>query len=744
LICCGIYALIQEIFGAQEFPLSADLFSKGLAKNTKRGLILAGIHFILGIHNHQPVGNFPHVFREAYEKAYQPFLEVLERHPGIPISLHVSGPLWEWIEQDAPGYFDRLAKLVDDGRVEVLSGAFYEPILPVIPENDKLGQIKMMTHQIQQRFNFHARGMWLAERVWEPQLPKTLAQAGIQYIPLDDYDFMNAGLREEDLVGYYTTEENNSQIAVFPINQRLRYAIPFQEPEETLKILREYRSKDSDPLLVMADDGEKFGLWPGTYDWVYEKGWLDRFFEMIESNSDWIYCHTFGDFFDKFPAIGRVYLPTASYFEMGQWALWPKANVEFDQRVEAWKKDGVFDQIKPFVKGGFWRNFMARYDESNQMHKKMLMVSQKYHAVQGKKVSDEIRNSLWRGTCNCAYWHGVFGGLYLPHLRHAVYKNLIKAEDAIDRITHEDENWLEVREEDFTGDGNTDIVLESPHLSLYFSPAKGGKLFELDIRNKGYNLLNTLSRRPEGYHSKIQEANSHDFEEGKSIHDQILSKEKGLHKYLTYDPYPRHGLIDHILSWEANPQNFFEAKVMDVGKLLNQPYTYRIDSHAGRALVSFQRQGEVDGQPLELEKTIGLFAKEKAVAFHYTLKNPNESELAIPFGVEWSFALRGGDSPNHYLTIPGTDVEKSRLSETGVVQKVRELYLVDEEEGVRVHFTFPEDVDIWRFPIETVSLSEEGFERVYQATTILFRWRVLIPTGKPWDRGFGMRISDLK
>jgi hypothetical protein len=689
------------------------------------------------------VGNFPHVFREAYDKAYLPFLEILEKHPKVPISLHTSGPLWEWIEQEVPDYFDRVKTLVDAGRIEILSGAFYEPILSIIPDEDKLGQLKLMNLMVQQRFAYQAKGMWLAERVWEPHLAKTIAQAGIKYLPLDDYDFMNTGLRETDLLGYYTTEEDGQSVAVFPISQRLRYAIPFEEPEETLKIFQKFRSDDADHLLVMADDGEKFGFWPGTHEWVYEKGWLNRFFDMLEDNSEWIHCHTFADFFENFPPIGRVYLPTASYFEMGQWALWPDANKDFEKRVESWKQQGIFDDLKPFVKGGFWRNFLARYSESNQMHKRMLSVSRKLHSLNDKKATDDIKKELWRGTCNCAYWHGVFGGLYLPHLRHAVYKSLITAESSIDRLSHGNGDWLDVREEDFDGDGNKEIILESPHLSLYFSPAKGGRLFELDVRNKGYNVLNTLARRPEGYHSKIQEASIQKPEEGKSIHEQVLSKEKDLNKYLIYDPYPRHSLIDHILPWDANPQSFVQGKKTDIANILNQPYQYRIDRHAERALLSFQRQGTVDGNPIELEKTIGVFAKEKAVAFHYTLRNLANTDMAVPFGIEWSFALRGGDSAQHYLSIPDANIEKSKLNESGAVQKIRELMLVDEEEGIKIHFTFPEEVDVWRFPVETVSLSEGGFERVYQSTTLLFRWRVLLPAGKPWDRGFGLRLSDL-
>ena len=50
------------------------------------------ISLALAIHNHQPVGNFGWVFAEVYGQAYLPMLEALERHPGVRLSLHYSGP----------------------------------------------------------------------------------------------------------------------------------------------------------------------------------------------------------------------------------------------------------------------------------------------------------------------------------------------------------------------------------------------------------------------------------------------------------------------------------------------------------------------------------------------------------------------------------------------------------------------------------------------------------------------------
>ncbi len=90
------------------------------------------IRFILALHNHQPIGNFDHVFRRAYQQSYLPFLDLLSRYESLKIALHVSGPLMEWLEANQPQYVDRLAELAAERRIEILGGAFYEPILSMI------------------------------------------------------------------------------------------------------------------------------------------------------------------------------------------------------------------------------------------------------------------------------------------------------------------------------------------------------------------------------------------------------------------------------------------------------------------------------------------------------------------------------------------------------------------------------------------------------------------------------------
>ena len=154
------------------------------------------LHLTLVIHAHQPAGNFEHVFEECYKQSYDAFLCLLEKHPGVHVALHYSGPLLLWIEKNHPEYFDRLRQMVASGQVEILGGGFYEPILVSIPEADRLEQLKRLADYIEQHFGKRPIGAWLAERVWEPQLPSTLATAKVAYTLVDDLPFLAAGFEQ--------------------------------------------------------------------------------------------------------------------------------------------------------------------------------------------------------------------------------------------------------------------------------------------------------------------------------------------------------------------------------------------------------------------------------------------------------------------------------------------------------------------------------------------------------------------
>ncbi len=250
------------------------------------------ISFGLLLHSHQPIGNFPWVFQQVYQEAYLPLLETLERHPKVRLSLHYTGSLLDWLEEAHPEFLERIATLVKRNQVEIVSGGYYEPILPSIPDDDKVAQIRRLTERIQRDFGTTATGMWIAERVWEPGLPRFLRDAGIEWTILDDIHFKNVGLEDEDLYGYYATEDQSSILKVYATSKSLRYTIPWRPVHESIENMRSLATADGSRIVVMGDDSEKFGSWPetGPYCWGSDgrSGWVEEFFTALEANSDWL------------------------------------------------------------------------------------------------------------------------------------------------------------------------------------------------------------------------------------------------------------------------------------------------------------------------------------------------------------------------------------------------------------------------------------------------------------------------
>ena len=190
-------------------------------------------------------------------------------------------------------------------------------------------------------------------------------------------------------------------------------------------------------------------------------------------------------------------------------------------------------QCLQFMRGGFWRGFLAKYPESNNIQKRMLRTSRRFDELRVRMAGDErleeAQRLLHEGQCNCAYWHGVFGGLYLNHLRTALYERLIAADREMDAIAGYDARWVRSERTDFDGDGNDEAVLDTASLTAFFSPADGGTLFELDYKPKPFNFCNTLARREEAYHAALREGRvtvGDEEDAGKSIHELVKAKEK--------------------------------------------------------------------------------------------------------------------------------------------------------------------------------------------------------------------------
>jgi alpha-amylase len=733
------------------------------------------IKFVFGIHNHQPIGNFEAIFEEAYQKAYLPFLEVLAKHHSIKVTFHFSGILLEWIVGHHPEFISIVKNLLQSGQIELMTGGYYEPIMVMLYDRDSIGQIIKLSQYIRGLFNYEPKGMWLAERVWEPHLAKPISEAGVEYTIVDDLPFKSAGLFEEELFGYYLTEEQGHPLKIFPINEKLRFLIPFQPVEEVISYFKSQATEKEETLAIMADDGEKFGIWPGTNELVYRQNWLEQFFSELEKNREWIKTFTFSEYISEFPPKGRIYLPTGSYSQMMEWVLPTRARKEFTDIQREIKKLPQSERYARFLKGGFWRNFFVKYPESNWMQKKMLLVSKKiFRAFQnlhawessdnkrGNKLSvkskkqiieppdwlEKARDELWKGQCNCAYWHGVFGGLYFPHLRKAVYTHLINAEKIVDDKSQSRSQWMEKQEFDFDLDGRPEVLVSTSLLNAYFRPSAGASLFELDYKPQNVNFLTTLTRRKETYHEEIIRASLFNSRPNlknknvKSIHNMEKVKDKSLTKYLHYDWYERVSLVDHFLHPDTKIADFSNCQYGEQGDFVDQPYAYRIEPNG----VGFVRDGFVWAgdfqQPVRVEKKVIVSVNQAELLIIYRIVNKGENPTDLWFGSEFNFSFSSPEDKGCYYYVPNVE-GRTPFSSTEEILNLKEMGMYDEGHRVNIAMEFNPLCSLWHFPIETVSEGDAAYERMYQESVVFPHWKLNLTPKEAQAITLKLKIADI-
>jgi alpha-amylase len=422
--------------------------------------------------------------------------------------------------------------------------------------------------------------------------------------------------------------------------------------------------------------------------------------------------------------------------ELDEWSLPTEAMVEYGKVIEKLKESPEGEPIRRFIKGGFWRNFFAKYPESNDLHKRVLYLGDKIRKAKRPVQKDEdLLMYLYRAECNDAYWHGVFGGLYLPHLRHALYENLIKAENLNDQEIHRKKEWVDLEKLDLNGDGDEELILKNPEAVLLFS-SRGGSLLEMDYRPKAFNILETLTRREEGYHRKLLESRSEKSEaETRTIHEIFDSKENDLDRHLHFDQYRRASFLDHFISESGDFESFRSSQHIEKGDFIKELYEVDVKRRGGNQEILFSRLGKIwqDGKeaPIKVEKRFVPSSDRSVLKANYRIAYLGEEKKRANFGIEFNINLLAGDAPDRYFDIPGLDLEDRKLASVGELENISEVRLIDEWTGVKVILKVDKKCDLWRFPVETVSLSESGFEKIFQGSCLLFYWPLALePKGE--------------
>ena len=650
------------------------------------------IKLLFGVHAHQPVGNFPEVIHDAHTRCYRPFIHTLYEYPQFRFAVHISGWLLEFLFQYHPNDMALLHEMVTRGQVEVFGGGETEPVLAAIPHRDRVGQLVTLSNRLERQLARRPTGAWLTERVWEATVVPALADAGIRYVTVDDYHFLCTGRTAAELNGYYTTEEDGRQLGLFPISEQLRYRIPFAPAEEVVRYIESLADSNGNAAAIYFDDIEKLGIWPETYDWVYTRGWLKQFIEGV-LNSNIIRTGHYGDYYRDTPTRGIVYLPTTSYIEMNEWSLpAPAANLYADLVSER-KLNNQYEQNKAFIRGGTWKNFFSRYPESNWMHKRMLRLSERLARLPADLATTRMRDLLYQAQANDAYWHGLFGGLYLPHLRRALYNAMIELEAQLDRSAPRPERYRE----DLDCDGHEELFLHNTTMQAVVSLDGTASIRELDNYLLKHNFVDTLRRQAEHYRRKIQagEAGVTASSGITSAHDRVSFKSLIVPSDLNIDERGKSLFLDKLY-----PSH--------IGYETTDP-VYGLVSEGNRnPIFTAATYGGTLYKEFQLNKN--------GLALSYSF----DKEMRGYLEIEMNLAMPSCDGPAGRYWYNGEC--PGGFGQLHSFTGLTELTLEDDVLGGTLLFRSGQPLAVVARPFFTVSQSEAGFEKIMQAVTMLIHY----------------------
>ncbi len=630
---------------------------------------MSKIKFIFALHNHQPVGNFDDVFERAYEKSYKPFIELLKQNPAISVSMHYSGPLLEWIIGHKPEFLENIHQLTDQGQLELLSSAYYEPMLTLLPEADRMGQIKMQNSLLRDTFAFAPKGMWLPERVWSLDLPYSICESGLKYTIIDEHHVSN----ERPIKGYYNTEAEGRTIGVFSISEKLRTMIPNEHPQKVIEYLLSQASDNEQDVLVFMENGEKYGIYPDSESHIE---WLHTFFKLLNDNQAQIETITFKDYWEHQMPLGLTYPTEGGYPEMDKWA----------------------SSMNGFGKG--WRSFLTKYPEANWMHKRMCQISRKIETLactgKAKKSIRNIKKQFWSGTSHDAYWHGIHGGIYLPHLRNATWSNLIKAEAAIDKHLYNLSDQIYQEVTDINRDGYNDVTITTKKFHAVFDSRFMGGLEELDFKPAHVNLCNNISCHPELFHDEM---------DVKPV----------------YDNHPRYSLIERYYDKDITVDMVRDQQLDDASDFLNE--AVEVKNTVKSCCVTFSRNGWINWQRAHLCKSIKF--NENGFDVTYLIKNNGIAPIECLFGPEFNFSVNGGEWEKRVYAKP-KELEGQTMECVSDLEDISKLVIKNTAENYQIKIKSKEAARVMTYPNIIPVLQPDGIENIFQNVVLNYFWKVAL------------------
>jgi len=409
---------------------------------------MSGIKLILGSHAHVPYGSNNAEFENVYMNHMRPFVTSLYRYPGIQAVLHYSGVLLHWVERSHPELFMLISDMVARKQAEMLGGGFYEPMLPIIPLQDKIGQIEMLTTYIRRQFGKRPQGCWLPGYVWEQNLVSPLASCGMGFTFLDRRQFVLAGGNDAPCV----CEDQGKLITIFPVFRSVEEDLTKKKIFNILKDFNSIKNENREKIVTIFPD--KLNMSPdGSVDWAW-----GNFFDELSNCENFVETVNPGRLLKNLNVAQKLYIPDSTRDE---------------------------NNAPP-------RRFIIENPEARGIYSKMIFTNVLINQLRGDKSRKlSAHEELWKAQSGDLFCSK--GKRLRSHfVRNAAYAALLRAE----QVTREKGKFVpSLVPFDFNLDGVEEWLFQDVKINCYVQSVGGG-IFELDYQPKAWNYLYTRGGRP--------------------------------------------------------------------------------------------------------------------------------------------------------------------------------------------------------------------------------------------------------
>ena len=213
------------------------------------------------LHIYQPPTQTEEIVRKVTKESYRTLVRILKEAPNGKITLNINGVLTEQLARyGLDDVIQGIRELAEREQVELTGSAMYHPILPLIPKDEVIRQIKLNTEVNKRYFGkvYHPQGFFPPEMCYSYEVAQTVAELGFRWIIVDEIS-LNGKIGSVAYDRLYQIEGLGDFLVFFkerPFSAGITYG-SYTSSKPFLDTLKD--RLESNTYLLTGTDGEVYG-----------------------------------------------------------------------------------------------------------------------------------------------------------------------------------------------------------------------------------------------------------------------------------------------------------------------------------------------------------------------------------------------------------------------------------------------------------------------------------------------------